>query len=258
MLTFNSITKNKYIGCETIYMSQEVYAKLHVQYIENKNAVMTVIKNKLFPFNICKIIYESNKDSEMYFDYLGKNIVNFYYYDKKKNVVIKMKYALDTFHYDITLDNYVIDYNLDDFKLYYLNAGKILNSKTMNNVNNTINEITKMFSSIIGLFNYINTINLKEPIVETKIFKNQSKKKKFNNKYIKYISTKKYIISGDEDKKYKEIEKSYTMESWSTRGHWRKYKNGKIVWIKAHDNYRDKNILNCNINKNNKIYKVKG
>lgn len=87
---------------------------------------------------------------------------------------------------------------------------------------------------ILGIIEYLNSpreVISKREVREPKTSKKSNKSKKGKNKKT-YIHKCYYSIDKVESTNKRKYERH--AESWATRGHWRKYSNGKVVWIKEH------------------------
>lgn len=117
----------------------------------------------------------------------------------------------------------------------------------------TANALTNL---IVGVIEYLNapskaivSRDVKEPVAS-----NGKKSKKSKNKNKKtYIYKRYYVVDNIETNSNRKYERH--TESWTSRGHWRTYKNGKRVWIKEQVRGRGKNKVQTKEYKINKLDK---
>lgn len=94
--------------------------------------------------------------------------------------------------------------------------------------------LTHYMFGVLGLISFMQSdkMNVIEP--STRLQLDDSKKKKGKSKNKKtYIYKKKYVIDDSATKDIKDSSREYNrkVDQWMRRGHFRKYKNGKKIWI---------------------------
>lgn len=123
-----------------------------------------------------------------------------------------------------------------------INNLKVITSKELSKTllrEKIIKYTTSCLVCAFFLYTYINTIYLPEPELEIKAINNLHKKKsKSQKKKAVYVSTRKYKLTGLEEKRKRKSKVVYSVAEWSTRGHYRHLSNGKTIWIKPHTNKR--------------------
>lgn len=210
----------------------------------NSDCVEIDIDNKL----ILNILEKVNNIDELSISnlFLNEGVINTkefknYIYFKKNsfNTIDFMVYDIDS-PYMVILFTYVIDSNLKNEEKFQNMDCVIINNKKFYNINEKeLNFVrNSMLFSSIAILSCINFIVTNQKTTIKKI----NKKKKIKSKHKKKVKTvKNIIISKDmlENTVYvnnnnneKRDYERHT-ESWTRRGHYRHYKNGKTIWVPA-------------------------
>lgn len=148
----------------------------------------------------------------------------------------------------------LFSYNINGSKIrFYVHATKTVHVFDMNNGEGVLKNkysfvmFLETFYLVESSLNKKKEITLKEKPKETV---REATKENSNNSGVVYVSNKVYH--------YEEHGKRHNQrhtESWSVRGHWRHYKNGKTIFIESFDKgKRDSNIKTYIIKEDNNDY----
>lgn len=107
---------------------------------------------------------------------------------------------------------------------------------------------------VMRIYSYIATHHSEPEEVREAKLKNKSKKRKGSKRQsVKYITTRKYILTGTEKRtRGKAI---YTTPEWGVRGFYRNLKSGKRIWIKPQTRKR-KGVIKDAREQHESIYKI--
>lgn len=153
--------------------------------------------------------------------------------DKTGSVIIKQFDTLDSeIMFSATIDEDF--FNDNEIKVDYVFKNSLVGAHFQPYLQNLGKILVLM---IFDVFQYI--VNRKTHIVESATYKprktyrrNKNKRRKNKSNKYTYIESKirKYTIS---DTPVSSRQNRYT-NSWTVRGHWRQYSNGKRVWVRSY------------------------
>ena len=211
MIGLQKLTWSRTNGADTVI----VPPKLMEDISSSGMMVQSIIDNRLFPFDRCIMV-------------VGE-ITHYFEYVKEEDRVIVIVRNPDERAYAsalITLNGLIMRDIGDNYQLEATDVRPALfaGEQRIPLAENHFEEIKAMmlrdFIGIVSVFKYINSVSLEEPELETKAVKKSSKKSSKQKKVpMRYISTRKYVLTGLEKKSKKAIPRKYTLESWQVRGH---------------------------------------
>lgn len=249
MVNLQNLTKDRTNDADRIIVPKEV-SENNIGSVEISEVAQTLY-NRLFSFNRCIIDFEDD-NSHTYFELIDNDKAAIIRNVNVNNVYFSAIIQLDTVH--ISEDFAKLTYEVPDIK-----AAAFQSKKRVRLTEEQAEEVKKTLAvellSVLCVFTYINNICLETPELETKTVKKYAKKARKGGNPVKYISTRKYVLTGQERKSRRNIPKVYTREQWQVRGHWRTYNSGKRVWIKPHESKRDKSKIHCK-KTDQRVYKI--
>lgn len=253
MISLQKLKKDRASGADRIVVPKKV-SEENIGTLQTDEVAQTLVQ-RLFPFTRCLIDFEDD-NSHTYFELTDANEAAIIRDTNANNVYFAAVIQLDTVHISEIVEEGIVkyQYHVPDIRLSAFCQDKRVRL-TARQTEEAKKTLGIELLSILCVFTYINKVCLNEPKLETKTVKTHSKRHSKSKKTIRYISTRKYVLTGQERKSRSNIPKVYTRERWQVRGHWRTYKNGKRVWIKPHESKRDKNKLSGKC-VDDRVYKV--
>ncbi len=237
MISLNNLTHVRTNGADRIVIPKKV-SEENIGSLKTDEVART-LDNRLFPFNRCMIEFEDDNGCT-YFELT----------DGDEAVIIR-DMNINNAHFAAVIPLNTVHLSESSKELWYkvpvIRAAAFVRDKRVRLAEDKDEEVKKTLStellSVLCVFTYINKVCLAEPELETKTVKKHKKQRRKNGNPVRYISTRKYILTGQERKSRRGVPKVYTREKWQVRGHWRTYKDGKRIWIKPHESRRDKDKL---------------